>query len=194
MVLSWSPPSFLGNRNDTIYKIECENCPKLPTFIPGQELNDTKVAITALNIATSYKFKVYAENGASGRQPSQFSDITVRMEGESGIYIPIPPDDSLPTNYKGNLIVRMSPASPSSLLSPLSSPSYPGQYYLSCVSLCVSLSLSLSLHVSLPSSPSPSPLLAPLSPLCLLGNCAHCFRLRQETLPLIDTNASESHE
>ena len=101
VVLSWSPPSFLGNRNDTIYKIECENCPKVPTFIPGQELNDTRVAITGLNIAANYKFKVYAENGASGRQPSQFSDISVRMEGEISSYIPITTDDES-TRTKGN--------------------------------------------------------------------------------------------
>lgn len=52
-------------------------------------------------------------------------------------------------------------------------------------------------YIFLPTSfPPPSILMLPFPSLshCLLGNCVHCFGQRQETLPLIDTNASESHE
>ena len=81
VVLTWSPPKYLGGRNDTVYRVSCDYCPPTTNYVPSQEnINDTKVVISGLNPMTSYQFQVFAENGVSGYDSSQFVAITVTTE------------------------------------------------------------------------------------------------------------------
>lgn len=81
VILSWSPPKYLGGRNDTVYRVSCEACSSSVTYVPAQEnFNESKVIISGLNPITTYRFMVYAENGVSGYDSSQFVDITVTTE------------------------------------------------------------------------------------------------------------------
>jgi len=87
VILSWAAPKYLGGRNDTVYRISCEACSTSVTYVPSQEnFNDTKVAISGLNPVTTYRFLVFAENGVSGYDSSQFIDITVTTEASGIIY------------------------------------------------------------------------------------------------------------
>jgi ephrin-B len=87
VILSWSAPKYLGGRNDTVYRISCEGCSSSVTYVPSQEnFNDTKVAVSGLNPVTTYRFLVFAENGVSGYDSSQFIDITVTTEASGIIY------------------------------------------------------------------------------------------------------------
>lgn len=84
VILSWVEPKFLGGRNDTIYRIDCDICGPSVSYVPQQEfLNETKVAVTGLSPQTNYRFLVYAENGASGHDSSQFTDISVKTQAIS---------------------------------------------------------------------------------------------------------------
>lgn len=81
VILSWAAPKYLGGRNDTVYRINCEGCSSSVTYVPSQEnLNDTKVAVSGLSPLTTYRFLVYAENGVSGYDSSQYVDISVTTE------------------------------------------------------------------------------------------------------------------
>jgi len=81
VVLIWSAPKYLGGRNDTVYRVVCEYCSQNANYVPAQEnFNETKVTISGLNPVTSYHFQVYAENGVSGYDSSQFVEITVTTE------------------------------------------------------------------------------------------------------------------
>ena len=87
VMLTWSAPKFLGGRNDTLYRIECDACDAVAaSFVPAREaLNETRVLVTGLSPATTYRFLVYAENGASGHDASQFSDVSLTTEAASGV-------------------------------------------------------------------------------------------------------------
>ena len=81
VILTWNKPKFLGGRNDTVYRISCDYCPSSTNYVPSQEtINDTRVVISGLNPMTSYRFQVYAENGVSGYDSSQFVEITATTE------------------------------------------------------------------------------------------------------------------
>lgn len=81
VLLAWAPPKFLGGRNDTVYRVDCELCGPSVTFVPAREmLNDTKVAVSGLAALTTYRFLVYAENGASAHDSGQFADVSVTTE------------------------------------------------------------------------------------------------------------------
>nr|CAD7258156.1 unnamed protein product [Timema shepardi] len=82
VILSWSPPSFQGGRADTLYTVDCDSCGPGVSNIPNTDLfNDTKVTITGLNPVTTYRFKVFAENGITERAgESEYVDITVTTE------------------------------------------------------------------------------------------------------------------
>lgn len=87
VVLSWTPPKYLGGRNDTVYRLECEGCPSTVAYVPSQEnINDTKVVISGLTPITMYRFRVYAENGVSGYDHSQFLDISVTTESSGKLF------------------------------------------------------------------------------------------------------------
>lgn len=86
VMLTWSAPKFLGGRNDTAYRIECDVCDPSVSFAPArQALNETRVIVTGLSPATAYRFLVYAENGASGHDASQFSDISFTTDPASSL-------------------------------------------------------------------------------------------------------------
>ena len=90
VILTWSLPKYLGGRNDTYYRVECESCPSSVTYAPSQEgFNETKVAISGLNPLTTYHFSVYAENGVSGHELSQYVEISVTTTQSSGKYASI---------------------------------------------------------------------------------------------------------
>ena len=77
MMLTWAAPRFTGGRNDTVYRIECDACDPSASFVPSRQgLNETRVLISGLSPLTTHRFLVYAENGASGHDASQFSDIS----------------------------------------------------------------------------------------------------------------------
>lgn len=91
VMLTWTGPKFLGGRNDTTYRIECDVCDASVSFAPSrQALNETRVMVTGLSPATTYRFLVYAENGASGHDASQFSDISFTTDGRSAHPRPSP--------------------------------------------------------------------------------------------------------
>lgn len=95
VLLTWSPPKYLGGRNDTLYRVECEQCPSTTTYLPSSEsLNETKVTIQGLNPSSTYRFIVYSENGVSGSELSQFIDITVITEPSGYISLVITEDDN----------------------------------------------------------------------------------------------------
>ncbi|RWS16488.1 ephrin type-B receptor 1-B-like protein [Dinothrombium tinctorium] len=81
VTLSWSPPKYNGGRNDTIYRVECDGCSSV-SYNPSQEhgLNETKITVSGLSPMTTYRFLVYAENGVSGHDPSQYAEITATTE------------------------------------------------------------------------------------------------------------------
>lgn len=84
VILTWSLPKYLGGRNDTYYRIECESCSSSVIYVPSQEgFNETKVTISGLNPITTYHFLVYAENGVSGHDLSQFVEIAVTTQSSS---------------------------------------------------------------------------------------------------------------
>lgn len=88
VILSWHPPSNLGGRTDTIYRIVCDACGQSVSYSPSQaSFNDTKVTISGLNPVTTYRFQVFAENGVSAfTGPSEYVDITVTTEA-SGSFL-----------------------------------------------------------------------------------------------------------
>lgn len=87
VTLAWNPPKYLGGRNDTLYRVDCIQCPPTASYLPAQEgFNETKVTITGLNPYTTYRFMVYAENGVSGHEVSQYQEIAITTES-SGNYI-----------------------------------------------------------------------------------------------------------
>ncbi|KAF7491603.1 Ephrin type-A receptor 4 [Sarcoptes scabiei] len=95
VILTWSEPKYLGGRNDTVYRISCDYCPTTTTYVPSQEnFNDTKITISGLNPMTSYHFQVYAENGVSGYDSSQFVEITATTEAAGYISLVITEDSS----------------------------------------------------------------------------------------------------
>ena len=92
VMLTWTGPKFLGGRNDTVYRIECDVCDPATSFVPAREgLNETQVVVTGLSPTTAYRFLVYAENGASGHDASQFSDISFTTDAASSPPRPSPP-------------------------------------------------------------------------------------------------------
>lgn len=81
VIITWSAPKFSGGRNDTRYRVDCDICGPTVSYAPSQDyLNETKVVVSGLLPLSSYRFQVYAENGASGHDSSQFSDITVKTQ------------------------------------------------------------------------------------------------------------------
>lgn len=81
IILTWSPPKYQGGRKDTVYRIVCDYCPANANFVPAQEnINDTKIVVSGLSPITSYRFQVYAENGVSGFDTSQFVEVNVTTE------------------------------------------------------------------------------------------------------------------
>lgn len=81
VIITWAIPKFSGGRNDTRYRVDCDICGPTVSYSPSQDsLNETKVVVSGLLPLTSYRFQVYAENGASGHDSSQFSDITVKTQ------------------------------------------------------------------------------------------------------------------
>ena len=88
VILTWSSPKYLGGRNDTVYRVACDFCPQTANFVPAQEnFNDTKLVISGLNPLTSFRFQVYAENGVSGYDTSQFAEITATTEGKGKLWL-----------------------------------------------------------------------------------------------------------
>ena len=81
VILTWSPPKYLGGRNDTVYRVACEACSANVNYAPAQEnFNETKVTISGLNAVTAYRLQVYAENGVTGYDTSQFVEVTATTE------------------------------------------------------------------------------------------------------------------
>ncbi|RWS29960.1 ephrin type-A receptor 4-like protein, partial [Leptotrombidium deliense] len=81
VTLSWSSPKYLGGRNDTLYRVECEGCPSSVAYVPSQDaITETRVTISGLSSLSTFTFLVYAENGVSGHDPSQFVEISVTTE------------------------------------------------------------------------------------------------------------------
>lgn len=81
VIITWAAPKFSGGRNDTRYRVDCDICGPTVSYSPSQDLlNETKAVVSGLLPLTSYRFQVYAENGASGHDSSQFSDITVKTQ------------------------------------------------------------------------------------------------------------------
>jgi len=102
VTLSWNPPNFLGGRADVAYRLMCDMCgpsvvfmpnnvspssPTIPARIkttrrrsPQEVFNDTKITVSGLSAATTYRFHVWAENGVTNMTSSesrQFVDIAV---------------------------------------------------------------------------------------------------------------------
>lgn len=74
---------MLLGRNDTVYRIECEACSSAVSFHSSyKNINNTKVVVSNLSPSTTYRFLVYAENGASqiAGDSGQFVDITITTE------------------------------------------------------------------------------------------------------------------
>jgi len=87
VTLAWSVPNYLGGRNDTVYQVECELCPSTVSYTPAQEaFNETKVTISGLNPLTTYRFVIYAKNGVSGHEESQYQEITLTTESSGNYY------------------------------------------------------------------------------------------------------------
>ncbi|XP_014241659.1 ephrin type-A receptor 4 isoform X7 [Cimex lectularius] len=83
VILSWSEPSFLGDRTDTMYRLQCEVCGQAVAYIPATAtFKDTKITISGLSPVTMYRFKVYSMNGVSeiAGSEGEFVDITVTTE------------------------------------------------------------------------------------------------------------------
>lgn len=79
-MLTWSPPKQLGGRNDTVYRVSCDQCVGVQ-YAPAQFLlNQTKVTISGLAPSTGYTVQVYAENGVSGKGLSQFAELRLSTE------------------------------------------------------------------------------------------------------------------
>ncbi|XP_074602302.1 eph receptor tyrosine kinase isoform X2 [Brevipalpus obovatus] len=95
VTLAWSVPNYLGGRNDTVYRVECELCPSTVSYMPAQEaFNETKVTISGLNPLTTYRFVIYAENGVSGHELSQYQEITLTTESSGYISFTVGEDGS----------------------------------------------------------------------------------------------------
>ena len=117
VMLTWSAPKFLGGRNDTLYRVQCDACHSSVSFVPASErLNETRVLVTGLSPATAHRFLVFAENGASGHDASQFSDITFTTEPASASAQPRPSPASPPSSSTNGLYKYLS-AHPSLLTS-----------------------------------------------------------------------------
>lgn len=89
VILTWSPPKYLGGRNDTVYRVACDACSANVNYVPAQEnFNETKVTISGLNPASTYRLQVYAENGVTGYDTSQYVEVTATTDtGTTTIYI-----------------------------------------------------------------------------------------------------------
>ena len=86
--MTWTAPKYLGGRNDTVYRVACDFCPQNVNYVPAQEnFNETKVVVSGLNPMTSYRFQVYAENGVSGYDTSQFVEITATTEASGNLSV-----------------------------------------------------------------------------------------------------------
>ncbi|GIY55178.1 hypothetical protein CEXT_373122 [Caerostris extrusa] len=81
VLLTWLPPKYLGNRNDTFYKVTCDKCGAGVNYVPSQQgFTDTRVTVTGLSPVTTYTFRIYAENGVSSFTASMYSEITITTE------------------------------------------------------------------------------------------------------------------
>ncbi|KAG8264512.1 hypothetical protein J6590_008451 [Homalodisca vitripennis] len=83
VILSWNPPSFLGGRSDTVFRVECDACGPSVIYSPNSEIfNDTKITISGLSPVTTYRFQVFSANGVSDmtNEAGDFVDITVTTE------------------------------------------------------------------------------------------------------------------
>ncbi|XP_039300621.1 ephrin type-B receptor 1-B isoform X3 [Nilaparvata lugens] len=83
VILSWSAPSFLGGRHDTIYRVDCDVCSLGVSYSPNTlKFNETKVTISGLSPVTSYRFQVFAANGVSELtgKPDKFAELSVTTE------------------------------------------------------------------------------------------------------------------
>ncbi|XP_037089592.1 ephrin type-A receptor 4-A-like [Pollicipes pollicipes] len=83
VVLAWGAPLWGGGRADTIYSVSCERCGASVTFSPAQTgLRGTRVHVSGLSPATSYRFRVYSRNGvspvAAGEDEHQTIDLTTQ--------------------------------------------------------------------------------------------------------------------
>lgn len=81
VILTWQPPKYLGGRNDTVYRVVCDMCSPSVNYVPAAEgFNETKAVISGLSPITKYKFQVYAENGVSGYDASQYAEVFATTE------------------------------------------------------------------------------------------------------------------
>ncbi|XP_054266069.1 ephrin type-B receptor 1-B-like isoform X3 [Macrosteles quadrilineatus] len=83
VILSWTSPSFLGGRSDTVYRVECDACGPSVIYSPTTDIfNDTKITISGLSPVTTYRFQVFSANGVSDmtNEPGEYVDITVTTE------------------------------------------------------------------------------------------------------------------
>jgi len=83
VILSWTSPSFLGGRGDTVYRVECDACGPSVIYSPSTDIfNDTKITISGLSPVTTYRFQVFSANGVSDmtNEPGEYVDITVTTE------------------------------------------------------------------------------------------------------------------
>ncbi|CAL8148179.1 unnamed protein product [Orchesella dallaii] len=82
VMLSWSPPKFLGGRQDTVYRVTCDSCSYGVAYNPNTErFNDTRITISGLNPVSHYHFKVYAENGVTAKAGEpEYVEIRVTTE------------------------------------------------------------------------------------------------------------------
>lgn len=92
VMLTWQPPRYLGGRSDLVYRVQCDLCVGV-TYSPARSsLNQTKVTISNLNPSTSYSIQVYAENGVSDRELSQFAEIKVTTESSGFVSMVVSED------------------------------------------------------------------------------------------------------
>lgn len=80
-MLVWQAPKYLGGRNDTTYKVVCDNCDQtMATYSPNQLSNfsETRCVISGLMPQTSYRFTVFALNGVSGYDKAQSAEVLVQ--------------------------------------------------------------------------------------------------------------------
>lgn len=92
VMLTWQPPRYLGGRSDLVYRVQCDLCVGV-TYSPGRSaLNQTKVTISNLNPSTTYSIQVYAENGVSDRELSQFAEIKVTTESSGFVSMVVSED------------------------------------------------------------------------------------------------------
>ncbi|KAI1309446.1 Ephrin type-A receptor 4 [Halotydeus destructor] len=141
VLLSWSGPTFTGGRNDTVYRVECEACSTAVSFFPSQrQLNITRVTVSNLSPGMTYRFQVFAENGASLHETGQSVDIAVTTESTGYISLVITEDGVGQQKYNKEKEIKYNDSAAKSIdTAPKSSSSDFGLIVGVCVAILVLL-------------------------------------------------------